>query len=388
MARAPLGKDVLVPLGQEYGKFIRALRGKSKKCLVLDCDNTLWGGVIGEDGLSGIKLGSTYPGSAYHAFQQEILNLYHRGVILALCSKNNEADVLEVFREHPDMLLKEHHFSTWQINWDDKATNLVRIAEDLNIGIDSFVFVDDSVFECEWVGKQLPQVAVLQLDGKISSYRNKLSGIGFFDALTFSEEDRKRSGMYVQAKERKNMLQSASSLEDYLVDLQLQAEIGTPGKKEIPRVSQLTQKTNQFNLTTYRYTEGEIQNFVESVDSEVYFLRLSDRISDLGIVGVVIVKFEEEYAEIDSFLFSCRALGRGVEDALLCFVVKRVIEKGKKRIEGKYLPTQKNSQVADFYIKHGFQLISEKEEGSSWSYSIESEKIVHPYWISVKAIAN
>jgi FkbH-like protein len=186
------------------------------------------------------------------------------------------------------------------------------------------------------------------------------------------------------------MLQSASSLEDYLVDLQLQAEIGIPGKKEIPRVSQLTLKTNQFNLTTYRYTEGEIQDFVESPHSEVYYLRLADRISDLGIVGVVIVKFEEDYAEIDSFLFSCRALGRGVEDALLCFVVNQVIEKGKKRIEGTYLPTQKNSQVAYFYQKNGFQLIKEKEGSTHWSFSIAPEmnsQRTYPKWITVKHLS-
>jgi len=390
MARAPFGKNVLVPLAQEYGKLIRALRGKTKKCLVLDCDNTLWGGVVGEEGLSGIKLGLTYPGSAYHAFQQEILNLYHRGVILALCSKNNEADVLEILNEHPDMLLKENHFATWQINWDDKVTNLSRIAEDLNIGMDSLVFVDDSAFECEWVRKQLSQVAVLQLDGKISSYRNLFSNVGFFDALTFSEEDRKRSGMYVQAKERKNLVQSASSLEEYFFDLQLQAEIGIPGKKEIPRVSQLTQKTNQFNLTTYRYTEGDIQNFIESPQSEVYYLRLGDRISDLGIVGVSILKFEDNLAEIDSFLFSCRALGRGAEDALLVFVTKRVFEEGKNLLTGKYLQTPKNSQVVNFYKKHGFQITNENDEWTNWSYFIKPESInmlTYPKWISVKFIS-
>jgi len=388
MARAPLGKNALVPLGQEYGKLIRALRGKIKKCLVLDCDNTLWGGVIGEDGLSGIKVGLTYPGSAYLAFQQEILNLYHRGVILALCSKNNESDVMEVFREHPDMLLKENHFATRQVNWDDKATNLARIAEDLNLGIDSLVFVDDSAFECDWVGKQLPQVAVIQLDGKISSYRSLLSSSGYFDTLTFSEEDRKRSRMYVQAKERKQLLQSASSLENYLLDLQLQAEIGIPGKNEIPRISQLTQKTNQFNLTTQRYTEGEIQSFVEAPHSEVYYLRLADRISDLGIVGVVILKFVEKQAEIDALLLSCRALGRGAEKTLLNYAIIQAINHGCTHVLGKFLPTKKNAQVADFYEKHRFQLVRRSSEDSNWIYHCEQKKTPLPYppWILVKTI--
>ena len=281
-------------------------------------------------------------------------------------------------------------FSTWQINWDDKVTNLTRIAEDLKIGIDSFVFIDDSAFECDWVRKQLSQVAVVQLDGKISSYRNILNGLGFFDSLTFSEEDRNRSGMYVQAKERKQLLQSALSLEEYLFDLQLQAEIGVPGKIEIPRISQLTQKTNQFNLTSHRYTEGEIKSFLESSNSEVYYLRLGDRISDLGIVGVAILKFEDNLAEIDSFLFSCRALGRGAEDALLVFVTKRVFEEGKNLLTGKYLQTPKNSQVVHFYKKHGFQITDENDEWTNWSYLIEPESknvLAYPKWISVKLIS-
>lgn len=163
IARAPLKREMLFALGLEYAKYIRALKGKSKKCLVLDCDNTLWGGVIGEDGLDGIKLGASHPGSGFSALQTEVVNLYNRGVLLALCSKNNEQDVLEALDKHPDMILRRDHFAAWQINWSDKASNLSRLAQKLNIGIDSFVFVDDNAFECEWVESQLPQVAVVNL---------------------------------------------------------------------------------------------------------------------------------------------------------------------------------------------------------------------------------
>jgi FkbH-like protein len=386
MARSPLGKSSLVPLGKEYGKFFRALCGKMRKCLVLDCDNTLWGGVVGEDGLAGIKLGTTFPGSAYQAFQQEILNLYHRGVILALCSKNNESDVLEVLREHPEMILKEEHFATSQINWNDKASNLVQISNDLNISLDSLVFVDDKAFECDWVRKQLPEVTVFHLDGKTSSYRHALGDAGMFDTLIFSLEDRQRSEMYGLTNERKRLLESSSSLEEYLTGLKLRAEIGIPKNNEISRISQLTQKTNQFNLTTRRYTEGDIQNFLEEKESAVYYLRLSDRISDLGIVGVVILKFEGEQAEIDSFLFSCRALGRGAEDALFYFILNQMVENGVTHLKGVYMSTAKNSQVSDFYEKQEFELTKQYDKVSEWSYTLKPKADhlkSYPQWISV-----
>jgi FkbH-like protein len=381
MARAPLSKDILVPLGKEYGKFFRALKGKSKKCLVLDCDNTLWGGVIGEDGLSGIQLGTTYPGSSFKEFQQEILNLYHRGVILALCSKNNLNDVLEVLRKHPDMILKEHHFATWQINWDDKATNLKKIADDLNIGSDSLVFVDDSAFECDWVKEQMPEVSTLHIKSPATSYVTQFSQHGYFDSLTFSSEDKKRSEMYVNDKKRKEYSKQAGLLEDYLKSLHLAAEIGTPGDDLIPRVSQLTQKTNQFNLTTRRYTEGDIHNFLNSTSHDVYYMRLSDKVSDLGLIGVAIVNFAGEQAEIDTFLLSCRALGRGAEDALMHHILTQINNHGSKTVTGNYIETAKNSQVSDFYVKQGFRKVSDNST-SIFCFEIK-ESVLRPFpeWI-------
>ncbi len=372
VARAPLGKGLVVPLGQEWGKFIRAIHGKSRKCLVLDCDNTLWGGVIGEDGISGIQLGSAYPGSSFQSFQQEILNLYHRGVILALCSKNNETDVLEVLRDHPGMLLKEEHFATWQINWDDKATNLARIAVDLNIGIDSFVFVDDSEFECNWVKKQVPQVKVLHLQGAPSTFRRELSCLGLFDSLTYSVEDKKRTKMYVSEKERKQLLDSSSSFEAYLKDLQIKITVDVPGDLEIPRVSQLTQKTNQFNLTTQRYTEGDIQQFVDDPDASVFCIKMSDRISDYGIIGVVILRIIQQYIEIDSFLISCRALGRGVESALMDKIISIAKNRKCDFIVGRYIQSQRNAQVADLYERLGFRKVENVATDSEWIYKIIS----------------
>ena len=386
IARAPLSQSLLVPLGKEYGKFVKALRSKVKKCLVLDCDNTLWGGIIGEDGMSGIALGDSHPGSSYMACQKEILNLYHRGVILALCSRNNEDDVLEVLRNHPEMVLQEKHFATWQINWDDKTTNLKRIAQDLNIGIDSLVFVDDNAFECEMVKQQLPQVTTLHLKGDAFFFRRLLSEPGYFDSLIFSSEDRKRTEMYASDRQRKQLVKSTASLEDYFMNLKLEAEIGIPGNNEIARVAQLTQKTNQFNLTTRRYSEGKIRVLTEAPTSEVYYLKLSDRISDLGLIGVAILRFFKKSTEIDTFLLSCRALGRHAESVLLNFIINQSIEKGANRIVGKYLPTKKNSQVTDFYLKQGFIFLKECSNETESVFELQLGKNkgrLYPRWVSV-----
>jgi len=387
IGKSPIGRHALVPFGQEYGKFFRALRGKTRKCLVLDCDNTLWGGIIGEDGLGGIKLGATYPGSCYQAFQREILNLHDRGVILALCSKNNEVDVLDVFRNHPETVLREEHLAHWQINWDDKITNLNRIAENLNIGLDSLVFVDDSQFECDLVREQLPQIAVIQLTSDPSAFIPQLSGSAYFDSLTFSAEDRQRNQMYRDESQRKQQLhETFDSLETYLSKLEMVVEIGYPDDVTIPRVSQLTQKTNQFNLTTRHYSEGDIRAFLENPDADVFYLRLRDRISDLGLIGVAIVRYSDLVAELDSFLLSCRAIGRGIEEALLAHILNSAKSRGCTRMLGKYLPTKKNGLVADFYQHHGFNCVSETPQGLDWELSLDQDIFPTPSWVNVRIV--
>jgi FkbH-like protein len=383
IGQAPIGHRAVLSLGREYGKFFRALQGKMRKCLVLDCDNILWGGVVGEDGLSRIQLGTTYPGSCYRAFQQEILNLHDRGVVLALCSKNNEADVLEVFRDHPDMVLRETHFATRQVNWGDKVTNLTRVAKDLNIGLDSLVFVDDSQFECDLVREQLPQVAVLQLSDDPSTFRAKLSAGAYFDALIFSAEDRERNRMYRDDAQRKQLFESGSSLSEYLAKLEMVACIGIPDELTIPRVSQLTQKTNQFNLTTRRYGEAEIRALLQNPEAAVFYLKLSDRSGNLGIVGVAIVKYFEKVAEIDTLLLSCRVIGRGAEDALLAHILTSARARGGASVRGQYLLNKKNVQVADFYRQRGFRLVAESAVGSKWEVSLDQEVYRAPDWIKV-----
>jgi len=376
IGRAPFSRQALHEIALEDFRYIRPLKGKNKKCLALDCDNTLWGGIIGEDGLAGIKLGKTYPGSAYYEFQQEILNLYNRGIILALCSKNNEDDVWEVFRKHPDMVLKEEHIATAQINWGDKAANLRQIALDLNIGLDSFVFVDDSEFEVNLIRQVLPEVEAIHLpQNKAVEYRDILASYGLFDTLTLSEEDKKRGAMYKAEATRKKLQTEITDMDTYYKSLDMELEIRFPDDFSIPRVAQLTQKTNQFNLTSRRYSESEIKDLINGGESDVIYLRLKDKFGDSGIIGTCILKYKDRKAIFDTFLLSCRVLGRGVEDAFLIQALKLAKKRGCKVAIGVYSATRKNTQVAHFYSKQGFDEVSEKQsdEDGCFQYSLETD---------------
>jgi len=363
LGKAPYSREALEEIGGEMFKYIRPLKGKNRKCLVLDCDNVLWGGIIGEEGLAGIKLGKTYPGSAYHEFQQEILNLHRRGVVLALCSKNNEADVWEVFAQHPDMLLRKEHIATARINWDDKVTNLTRIAEDLNLGLESVVFVDDSQFEADQVRQCLPQVEVVQLpSSRAVEYRDILAAGGWFDAPTLSQEDRHRGTMYKAEEARKELQAQSRDLTSFYASLEMILEIRNVDEFTVSRVAQLTQKTNQFSLTTRRYSDAEIHALSESASADVIHCRLQDRFGESGLTGVCILRYERDRALIDSFLLSCRVLGRGIEDALLVQCMKRARSRGCTVAVGEYRPTAKNEQVKDFYPNHAFRRVAGNPE--------------------------
>lgn len=366
IGRAPFTRQALREIAIEDFKFIRSLQGKAKKCLVLDCDGVLWGGVIGEDGLAGIKLGQTYPGSAHYELQQEILNLYNRGIILALCSKNNEEDVWEVFRKHPDMILKEEHIATAQINWRDKAANLRQIALDLNIGLDSLVFVDDSEFEVNLIRQAFPEVEVIHTpQAKVMEYRSILASCGLFDTLTLSAEDKNRGAMYKAEVARKKLQVQATDVNSYLKALDMVLEICFSDEFVLPRIAQLTQKTNQFNLTTRRYSEDDIKTFANSDQSDVIYVKLKDRFGDSGIVGACIIRYQEETAIFDTFLLSCRVLGRGVEDVFLIQALKLAKKRDCKIVVGEYYATRKNSQARDFYTRKGF-VGSKAKPGAEW----------------------
>jgi FkbH-like protein len=350
------------------GRLLGAIRGKARKCLVLDLDNTCWGGVIGDDGLQGIKIGQgSAAGEAFLAVQRMATELHGRGVVLAVSSKNDEETARRPFRDHPDMLLKESHLAVFQANWNDKPSNLEAIAGALNIGLDALVLLDDNPAERAQVRAALPMVAVPELPNDPAWYPWVLSAAGYFEAVAFSDEDRLRAASYASNAGRAEVKAKARDLGDYLASLDMTLELGPFDTHGRQRIAQLINKTNQFNLTTRRYTEAEVA--AAQADPDVFTLqaRLTDRFGDLGMIGVVIARplVEEEGLawELDTWLMSCRVLGRRVEEGMLAAVVREARAAGVSRLVGQYRPTAKNGMVADHYLKLGFTPAEDGPEG-------------------------
>ena len=379
--RMPIAAEHLGHLADEWLRFVHPLTGKVCKALVVDLDNTLWGGVIGEDGMEGIQVDAEYPGAAYQALQRVILDLYHRGIILALCSKNNLADALEALAHHPGMVLRPHHFAALRINWNDKAHNLREIAAELNIGIDALAFVDDNPVERERVRMELPDVTVIELPEDPMEYARALRLSPVFERLVLSEEDRERGRYYAEQRQREAMEQSATSLEDFYYALQQEVEIVPVTAATLTRVAQLTQKTNQFNTTTRRYTEQQIAALAASPDWGVYSIRVKDRFGDNGIVGVIIAHDIGDISELDTFLLSCRVIGRTVETAILSFLVDRARARSLKQLQGWFLPTKKNAPAKECYAEHQLQLLQERDGGCLWGLALDEHDITCPAWV-------
>lgn len=356
IGRVPYTREAMRALAGEYMRVVRAVKGRNRKCAAVDADGTLWGGIVGEDGVDGIRIGRTFPGSAYYDFQQALLALRDRGVLLALCSKNEPDAVAEAFSARAaDMPLRMDHFASIRVNWTDKAQNLREIAAELNIGVDSLVFIDDSAFETALVNELLPQVHTILLPDDPVEFRDVLARCDLFDALTVSDEDRRRSEMYAAERQRRiEQSDSSMTIEAYLRGLEMEVAVDRVDDRTVARVAQLTQKTNQFNLTTRRYTEHDIRRFASSPDHDVLALGLRDRLGDSGIVGVAIVRHDRERSRIDTLLMSCRALGRGVEDALVASCVRVSQARGSRAIVGEFIPTPKNQRVAEFLPSQGF----------------------------------
>src|SRR3984957_8578360 len=383
--RMPLGADSFVHLAREYIRFLLPLCGRTCKALLIDLDNTIWGGVIGEDGLDGIKLGAEYPGNAYLEVQRAILDLHRRGIILAICSKNNPEDALEVFKQHDAMLLRLDHFAATRINWKSKPENIRELATELNIGIDALAFLDDNPLEREEVRMLLPEVHVIDLPAGPAHFAAALRSTPVFERLALSNEDRDR-GAYYQAERQRAQLQATGvALDDYYRSLGMVVEIGAVMSRTIARVAQLTQKTNQFNLTTRRYSEQEIASKAADGRWRVDALTASDRFGDYGLVGVAITNQSDDVCEIDSFLLSCRVIGRSVETALLSYLAREAASSGMRSIRGSYLPTRKNAPAKDFYPKHGFKMINENEGQLLFEYDL-SKEIGWPDWIELRTV--
>ncbi len=358
-SRSPYKQSAFVHIGADIASHILSASGRVKKCIVLDLDNTLWGGIAGEDGIDGVKLGHDYPGSCYRDFQKGLLRLVNRGLILAINSKNNEQDALEIIEKHPYMALRKHHFAAMRINWNDKVSNMKEIASELNIGLDSMIFIDDSSAECALVAERCPEVSVVHLPPKPYLIPGVLNALPCVENITLTDEDRKKSGMYRAQIERKEFERSVASLDDFLAGLCIEATIEPANGFSISRIAQLTQKTNQLNLTTRRYTEAQIQSFMDSADSCVYSVASKDRFGDNGIVGVFILRFIDDDCLIDSFLLSCRVIGRNIESAMMAIIAATARERKAKTITGEYLPTPKNKPASDIYSKLGFNRISD-----------------------------
>jgi FkbH-like protein len=371
-----------------YEQKVREIDLRRKKCIVLDCDNTLWGGIVGEDGVYGIKLGDDYPGLAFKKMQELLRMAASTGIILAVCSKNNEADVKELWQTNTNNILNEHHISCYKINWNDKATNIKLIAEELNIGLDSIVFFDDNSVERELVKGMLPDVVVPDFPAEpymLVDFFWKVYN-EYFSVYRLSDEDLNKTAQYKENLERSKAKNVFENIEDYWASLGIEIDIASVQPSTIARVAQMTQKTNQFNLTTKRYTEEDIRRFADD-KSLVFSSSVKDKFGDNGITiaGIMRPVADGECA-IDSYLLSCRILGRGVELAVLHYVMNSFYTKGVKRFKATYIPSAKNVQAADFYDKVGFSLASVADDGSKHYVLDMNTPFALPSYYTINAV--
>ncbi len=361
MARNPFSEEFMAVLARKLVSCLNASVGMIRKCLVLDCDNTLWGGVIGEDGMDGIHIGPDWPGREYLEFQKAILELVDQGVILAINSKNNPADVMQVLNEHPHMLLREKHFASIQANWNPKPQNMEAIAKEINIGLDSLVFIDDNPAERQLVRQMMPQVETLEMPSSPALFARTLRETNCFARPFLTEEDKNRGQIYADQRKRDQFQQSCASLEDFLKSLEMKASIRLAAKEDLKRVAQLTQRTNQFNLTARRYTEADIAKKMQSSDWRIYVLGLKDKFGDNGTVGLAMVQSQPDCWCIDTFLMSCRVIGRQAEDALVDRICSDAARQGASYIQAEYIKTAKNQIASPFWPRLGFEQISTDE---------------------------
>jgi len=364
----------LMPLiAREISHLVTGLRKPAKKVLVLDLDNTLWGGVVADDGLEGIEIGDTSPrGEAFKAFQHYISTLKHRGILLAVCSKNDHHRVAEAFEKHPEMVLRMEDFVSFKANWEPKSENIRIMASELNLGLDSFLFVDDNPAEIEIVRQFVPEVTCIQLTADPSEYVSQLQDSRHFEHRSITQEDAERTFLYRTEVQRRASLQTVTDMDSYLESLGMEAEILEFNDLDIPRLSQLINKSNQFNLTTRRRSEGELQALMQDPSFVGFSIRLRDRFGDHGLIAIVIMEKSSDVFLVDTWLMSCRVLKRQVEEITLNEMARLAVLHGCHVIKGFYLPTAKNLMVADLYPKMGFDTLSEIETEKIFQLEINS----------------
>jgi len=373
LAKQAVALGALPLLARHTAAVVAAGLGLSRKCLVLDLDNTLWGGVIGEDGLAGITLGDGVDGEAFVAFQEYVLKLKDKGVILAVLSKNNEADAREPFEKHPEMRLKLDDIAMFVANWQPKQDQIGTIAKTLNIGLDSIVFVDDNPVEREAVRQFLPEVDVILLPPDPTGYVRALSRYLMFETSSFTLEDAKRTDQYRARAEITAAEDAAGSIEDFYRGLRMQAVVAPFNEVDLPRIAQLISKSNQFNLTTYRHGLPRLQAFMDDPSCVHLSLRLRDRFSDHGLVSLMIACKRGDALDIDTWLMSCRVIGRTVEAELLKHLCAAAERLDCKILTGTYIPTAKNAMVKNVYDKYGFALVAECDGTTTWTYDLQKQ---------------
>lgn len=372
LAKAPLSLEAMSAFSAAFAKRLCSLHVTPKKCLVLDLDNTLWGGVLGEAGIDGIALGPDYPGNVFVDFQQRILALRDCGILLAVASKNNEADAIQALDQHPACLLHRKDFSAFQVHWEDKATSLRRIAQTLNIGIDALVFFDDNPTERAWIREQMPEVTVIDVPASPLGYAKALAECGCFDLPALVAEDLKRAEVYQQEAVRQEALTQAGSLDDFLKGLDMSLTVGQVDGSTLPRAVQLLGKTNQFNLTTRRHDLQQVQTMLAGGAVALWF-RVQDKFGDNGLVGILIAIPGSDTVtwHLDSFLMSCRVIGRRVETAMLAVLEQMLIAQGGKTLTAEFIPTAKNLPAARFLPDHGFN-----QEGNQWILPLAGARVL------------
>ena len=363
--------DALPQVAGQALDIIRVAKGKPAKCIVLDLDNTLWGGIIGDDGLDGIRLGELGDGEAYVRFQTYLHEFRERGIILAVCSKNDDDKARSPFREHPDMVLKEDDIACFVANWNNKADNIRLIAQRLNIGLDSMVFLDDSQFERNLVRQLVPEVCVPELPEDPAEFVPYLEALNLFESIQFSAEDRARTEMYRANVQRQQEQEQFTDVNAYLASLQMTAAFERFDDYHMPRIAQLVGRTNQFNLTTIRHPETELRQFADDPDAVPCYASLEDRFGDNGLVSVVIGRRQGDRMELVTWLMSCRVIARRLEEFVLDRLVELARDAGIKTLAGRYVPTNKNALVAEHYPKLGFRPAGTEPDGTTlWELTV------------------
>lgn len=376
-SKQPCSPALMVEVAREVAHLIVSLKRATKKVLVLDLDNTLWGGVVAEDGLEGIELGDTSPrGEAFKAFQKYIASLKERGVLLGVCSKNDYAKAAEPFEKHPEMALRLEDIVSFKANWEPKSDNLRVMAKELNLGLDSFVFVDDNPAEIEIVRQFAPEVTTILLCPDPAGYVAQLQDCRLFEPRTITAEDAERTGQYRSDVQRKELQDSFTNMDSYLESLAMEAVISEFTPVDVPRLSQLINKSNQFNLTTRRRSEAEVTAVMNDPGHVGYSVRLKDRFGDHGLISIIIGKKNGEALHIDTWIMSCRVLKRQVEEEVLNELARLALARGCARLEGVYLPTSKNEMVRDFYSRMGFSLTRENGTGREFELQLDAYRAV------------